>query len=195
MGRRRAATVRQKIATVGITAFAVEALTDLVFIELPKVGRQVKAGESFGEIESVKAVSDLYARSTAKSSPSTQSLPDNLETLAATPTATAGSSRSRSPTRRRWRTCWTTRRIRSSVRRKRTSRSGCSLTVSRLPFASGYKPDLRFYMPTSPTRPKTSARCSRRSAPRRSTSCSRWSRPSCGWSGRWACRRRWASWS
>ena len=51
----------QKIATVGISAFAVEALTDLVFIELPKVGRQVKAGESFCEVESVKAVSDVYA--------------------------------------------------------------------------------------------------------------------------------------
>ena len=51
----------QKIATVGLTAFAVEALTDLVFIELPKVGRQVKAGESFCEVESVKAVSDVYA--------------------------------------------------------------------------------------------------------------------------------------
>ena len=49
------------MATVGISAFAVEALTDLVYIELPKVGRQVKHGESFGEIESVKAVSDLYS--------------------------------------------------------------------------------------------------------------------------------------
>jgi glycine cleavage system H protein len=48
-----------KIATVGISAFALEALTDLVYIELPEVGRQVKAGESFGVIESVKAVSDL----------------------------------------------------------------------------------------------------------------------------------------
>jgi glycine cleavage system H protein len=50
-----------KVATVGISAFAVEALTDLVYIELPKVGRQVKRGEGFGEIESVKAVSDLYS--------------------------------------------------------------------------------------------------------------------------------------
>jgi glycine cleavage system H protein len=50
-----------KIATVGISHFAVEALTDLVYIELPDVGRQVKAGESFGEVESVKAVSDLYS--------------------------------------------------------------------------------------------------------------------------------------
>ena len=51
----------QKVATVGLTEFAVQALTDLVFIELPKVGRQVKAGESFCEVESVKAVSDVYA--------------------------------------------------------------------------------------------------------------------------------------
>ena len=51
----------QKLATVGISHFAVEALTDLVYLELPEVGRQVKAGESFGEVESVKAVSDLYS--------------------------------------------------------------------------------------------------------------------------------------
>jgi len=50
-----------KIATVGITAFALQALTDLVFIGLPEVGRAVKAGEPFGEVESVKAVSDLYS--------------------------------------------------------------------------------------------------------------------------------------
>jgi glycine cleavage system H protein len=47
--------------TVGITKFAVEQLTDIVYIELPDVGDHVFAGESFGEIESVKAVSDLYA--------------------------------------------------------------------------------------------------------------------------------------
>ena len=47
--------------TVGITKFAVEQLTDIVYIELPDVGDHVFAGESFGEIESVKAVSDLYS--------------------------------------------------------------------------------------------------------------------------------------
>ena len=47
--------------TIGISAYAVEALTDLVFMQLPDVGSTVTAGESFGEIESVKAVSDLYA--------------------------------------------------------------------------------------------------------------------------------------
>jgi len=49
-----------QVATVGITKFALEALTDLVFIDLPQVGREVRAGEPFGEVESVKAVSDLY---------------------------------------------------------------------------------------------------------------------------------------
>jgi len=51
----------RKIATVGITAFALEALTDLVFIDLPEVGRSVQAGVPMGEVESVKAVSDLYS--------------------------------------------------------------------------------------------------------------------------------------
>lgn len=49
------------ICTVGITKFAVDQLTDIVYIELPEVGDHVSAGDSFGEIESVKAVSDLYA--------------------------------------------------------------------------------------------------------------------------------------
>ncbi|NIP86654.1 MAG: glycine cleavage system protein GcvH [Planctomycetales bacterium] len=50
-----------QLAIVGISAFAIEALTDLVYLDLPEVGRQVTSGESFGEIESVKAVSDLYS--------------------------------------------------------------------------------------------------------------------------------------
>lgn len=49
------------IWTVGITQFAVDQLTDIVYIELPAVGKKVKVGEPFGVIESVKAVSDLYA--------------------------------------------------------------------------------------------------------------------------------------
>ena len=47
--------------TVGISKFAVDQLTDIVYIELPEVGDHVFAGESFGEIESVKAVSELYS--------------------------------------------------------------------------------------------------------------------------------------
>jgi glycine cleavage system H protein len=75
----------QKIATIGLTKFAVEALTDLVFIELPKVGRQVKAEESFCEVESVKAVSDVYAPVSGEVIAVNESLPDHLETLSADP--------------------------------------------------------------------------------------------------------------
>jgi len=70
-----------KIATIGISAFAVEALTDLVYLDLPDVGKQVEAGESFGEIESVKAVSDLYAPVTGEVVERNEALPDSLEKL------------------------------------------------------------------------------------------------------------------
>jgi glycine cleavage system H protein len=48
-------------ATVGITDFAQKQLGDIVFVELPAIGRQLKAGEVFGTVESVKAVSELFA--------------------------------------------------------------------------------------------------------------------------------------
>lgn len=48
-------------ATVGITDHAQESLGDIVFVELPKVGAELAAGKTFGSVESVKAVSDLYA--------------------------------------------------------------------------------------------------------------------------------------
>ena len=50
-----------EIAEVGITDFAQDQLGDVVFVELPDPGRKVTAGESFGTIESVKAVSELFA--------------------------------------------------------------------------------------------------------------------------------------
>ncbi len=69
------------LATIGISHFAVEALTDLVYIELPEVGRQVKSGESFGEIESVKAVSDLYSPVSGEIVEVNGALPDHLAQL------------------------------------------------------------------------------------------------------------------
>jgi glycine cleavage system H protein len=53
--------VSGEVAEVGITDYAQEQLGDVVFVELPDVGRQVNAGEAFGSIESVKAVSELFA--------------------------------------------------------------------------------------------------------------------------------------
>jgi glycine cleavage system H protein len=48
-------------ATIGITNHAQESLGDIVFVELPKVGAELTVGKTFGSVESVKAVSDLYA--------------------------------------------------------------------------------------------------------------------------------------
>ena len=53
--------VEGNTGTIGITDHAQAALGDIVFVELPKVGAELKAGSSFGTVESVKAVSDLFA--------------------------------------------------------------------------------------------------------------------------------------
>jgi glycine cleavage system H protein len=74
-----------KVATIGISAFAVEALTDLVFMQLPKVGSQVSPGDSIGEIESVKAVSDLYSPVKGEIVAVNEELPHQLETLGTDP--------------------------------------------------------------------------------------------------------------
>lgn len=55
------AKVEQRRVRVGVTKFAADKLSDVVFVELPQVGAQVTYMEPFGVIESVKAVSDLYA--------------------------------------------------------------------------------------------------------------------------------------
>jgi glycine cleavage system H protein len=70
-----------RIARVGISAFAVEALTDLVYIELPPIGKEVSVGKPFGEIESVKAVSDLYSPVTGKVIAVNQDLSGDLSVL------------------------------------------------------------------------------------------------------------------
>lgn len=53
-------------ATIGITDYAQNSLGDIVFVELPKVGDELTAGKSFGTVESVKAVSELYAPTSGK---------------------------------------------------------------------------------------------------------------------------------
>jgi glycine cleavage system H protein len=53
-------------ATIGITHYAQEALGDIVFVELPKVGTEISVGKAFGSVESVKAVADLYAPASGK---------------------------------------------------------------------------------------------------------------------------------
>ena len=53
--------VEKELATIGITDFAQDALGDVVFVELPEVGAVLEVGKPFGVVESVKAVSDIYA--------------------------------------------------------------------------------------------------------------------------------------
>ncbi len=70
-----------EIATIGISAFAVEELTDLVFMALPKVGQTVSAGSEFGEVESVKAVSPMYSPVSGTVVEVHTALVDKLESL------------------------------------------------------------------------------------------------------------------
>jgi glycine cleavage system H protein len=75
----------QKVATIGISDFAVQQLTDLVFMQLPTPGTDVKAGQEFGEVESVKAVSPLYAPVSGRIVAVNDALPTKLETLSTDP--------------------------------------------------------------------------------------------------------------
>lgn len=71
------ARVEGNKVTVGITDHAQSALGDVVFVELPAVGRQLKKGETFGVVESIKAVSDLYSPITGKVLEVNSALPDD----------------------------------------------------------------------------------------------------------------------
>jgi len=79
------AAVDGDTAIVGITDFAVQLLSDLVYVDLPKPGRKVTAGEPFGEIESVKHVSDLYSPVTGEVIAVNAQLADHLEWLSSEP--------------------------------------------------------------------------------------------------------------
>ena len=79
------AQIEGDIATIGISKFAVDQLTDLIMIELPAVGARVVPGKSFGEIESVKAVSDLYAPLAGEVVEVNQQITGNVALLAEDP--------------------------------------------------------------------------------------------------------------
>ena len=71
--------VREGMATVGISDHAQHELTDVVFVELPAVGRQVKAGEACAVVESVKTASDIYSPVTGEIMAVNPQLPQHPE--------------------------------------------------------------------------------------------------------------------
>jgi glycine cleavage system H protein len=73
--------VEGNIATIGITEFAQEELGDIVYVELPEVGEKVVKDDPFGAVESVKAVSDVYAPVSGTVIEANDMLPDNPETI------------------------------------------------------------------------------------------------------------------
>jgi len=77
--------VEADVVTVGITDFAQDQLGDVVFVELPAVGTMVEAGKPFGVVESVKAVSDVYAPVSGEVVEINEELPDAPETINTSP--------------------------------------------------------------------------------------------------------------
>ena len=75
------------VATVGITAYAAEQLGDVVFVEVPEVGKTVKQGEGLAVVESVKAASDVYAPVSGEVLEANATLGDSPETVNAVPEA------------------------------------------------------------------------------------------------------------
>lgn len=77
--------VEGDVATLGISAFAIHELGDIVFVELPEVGTKIQQGEEFGSVESVKAVESLYSPVTGQIIAANTALTDAPEQLAADP--------------------------------------------------------------------------------------------------------------
>jgi glycine cleavage system H protein len=79
--------VEGDVATVGVTAYAAEQLGDVVFVELPEVGRALKAGDPFAVVESVKAASDVYAPISGEVVAANSAIADAPDTVNAEPEA------------------------------------------------------------------------------------------------------------
>ena len=71
------ARLEKGIVTIGVTSFATEQLGDVVFVEMPEVGKQLEAGKAFGVIEAVKTVSDLFAPVSGEVVERNETLADN----------------------------------------------------------------------------------------------------------------------
>ncbi len=79
------AKIEGDVATIGITDYAQDSLGDIVFLELPDVGSELESGDTFGVVESVKAVSDLFAPLSGKVIEANTALVDAPEGINADP--------------------------------------------------------------------------------------------------------------
>ncbi|MCY9782383.1 glycine cleavage system protein GcvH [Nocardiopsis sp. EMB25] len=77
--------IEDGVATVGITEFAAESLGDIVYVELPEAGTEVTAGETCGEVESTKSVSDIYSPVNGEVVEVNEALEDTPETVNSSP--------------------------------------------------------------------------------------------------------------
>jgi glycine cleavage system H protein len=73
--------VKGNLATIGITDYAQHELGDVVFVELPAIGKKLEAGKTVGSVESVKAVSEIYAPASGEVAETNGSLQNKPETL------------------------------------------------------------------------------------------------------------------
>ena len=69
------------MVTIGLTAYAIEQLGDIVYMELPEIGKTLNKGDSFGVVESVKSASDMYAPVGGKVVQINTAIPDNPDSL------------------------------------------------------------------------------------------------------------------
>jgi glycine cleavage system H protein len=76
-------------ATIGVTDYAQNALSDIVYVDLPSVGETLNAGEAFGVVESVKAAADLFAPVSGEVTAVNDNLPDKPEIINSDPYGTA----------------------------------------------------------------------------------------------------------
>jgi glycine cleavage system H protein len=81
--------VEGSVGTIGITDYAQHELGDVVFVELPKLGAQIKTGQSFGTVESVKAVSDIFSPVSGEVTETNSLLSDSPEKVNQDPHGTA----------------------------------------------------------------------------------------------------------
>lgn len=77
--------ISDEIGTVGITDYAQHALTDIVFVELPEIGKKVEAGKSAAVVESVKSVSDVFAPASGKVTEGNPALADKPQLVNTNP--------------------------------------------------------------------------------------------------------------